>query len=250
MKMLTNLVVFVCFLASALCQTTMAPTTPMPVDLETELTQRGGFTQILSLLKTAGLLDTLKNADNITLFAPTDAALARVPADQLAALTSNPSDLQKLLGFHALLEDVKALHRKGIGRLQDKVIMSSNGLPIRINVYRLLHTVAAEGVNITERGIRVSNGYVHALDGVMIPPEGDVVEIAVANGKLTSLVSLLSAAGLVDAIKSDMNITVFAPHDAAFAKVDPKVTAYLTSHPEDLKSTCSWVHLKKKWFLS
>ena len=79
------------------------------------------------------------SADNITVFAPTDAALARVPADQLAALTSNPTELQKVLGYHALLEDVKGLHRRGIGRLHDKVIISSNGLPIRINVYRLVH---------------------------------------------------------------------------------------------------------------
>ena len=81
-------------------------------------------------------------ADNITVFAPTDAAFARVPSDQLAALASNPTELQKILGYHALLQDVKALHRNGLNRLSDKVITSSNNLPIRINVYKLVHVCA------------------------------------------------------------------------------------------------------------
>ncbi|RUS83597.1 hypothetical protein EGW08_008651, partial [Elysia chlorotica] len=230
MRMLASLgaLALLCF-GSVMCQDTM------PGDLEAELTKRGGFTQILALLKGAGLLDTLKMADNITVFAPTDDAIARIPADTLAAVTGNPTELQKILGYHAVLKDVTALHRNGINRLQDKVVMSSNNLPIRINVYKSVHSIAAEGVNITERAIRVSNGYVHAIDGVMMPPTGDIVEIAVADGSFTTLVSLLTSAGLVDAIKSDMNITVFAPNDAAFAKLDPQVTAYLTSHPEDLK---------------
>ncbi|RUS83595.1 hypothetical protein EGW08_008649 [Elysia chlorotica] len=178
----------------------------------------------------------LSPANEITVFAPTDAAIARIPADTLAALTGNPTELQKILGYHAVLEDVAGLHKDFINRLQDKVVMSSNNLPIRINVYKPVHSIAAEGVNITERAIRVSNGYVHAIDGVMMPPTGDVVEIAVADGSFTTLVSLLTSAGLVDAIKSDMNITVFAPNDAAFAKLNPPVTAYLVSHPEDLKN--------------
>ncbi|GFO18309.1 transforming growth factor-beta-induced protein ig-h3 [Plakobranchus ocellatus] len=174
-------------------------------------------------------------ANNITLFAPTDAAIGRLSSSQLAALTSDMAALKETLSYHALLKDVVGLHRRGINRLQDKVIMSSNNLPIRINIYKLVHSISAEGVNITERAIRVSNGYVHALDGIMKPPQGDVVSVVQQLGEFNSLVSLLSTAGLVDAINADMNITVFAPNDAAFQQLDPSIKTYLTNNLDDLK---------------
>ena len=185
MKMFTGLATFALLsLGTVLSQA--------PVDLESELIQRGGFTQIVSLLKSAGLMDTLTNANELVLFAPTDDALARVPADQLVKITGDPAQLQKVLGYHAILQEIKDLHAGSVGKLQDKVVTSSNGLPIRINVYRAVHSVTAEGVNVTVGDIRVSNGYVHALDGIMIPPEGDIVDIATASGN--SLLSCHSSA--------------------------------------------------------
>ncbi|RUS79586.1 hypothetical protein EGW08_012657 [Elysia chlorotica] len=218
-------------LASVMYQTTMATVTPMPGNIKTELTKRGGFTQFLGLLKDAGLLDTLITADNITVFAPTDAALARVPADQLAAITGNHTELQRIMGYHAVLEDVRSLNNDNgrVRLLMFKVINSSNDLPIMINPYKKIHTLAAEGVNITERAIRVSNGYFHVLGGIMIPPQGDVMEIVAANGGLTSFTTLLKSTGLVDVIDSHDYNTVFAPRDAAFARLNSEVSKFLLS---------------------
>ncbi|RUS83593.1 hypothetical protein EGW08_008647, partial [Elysia chlorotica] len=223
--------------ASVMCQTTVASVTPMPGDITTELTKRGGFTQFLGLLKDAGLLDMLKTADNITVFAPTDAAIARVPTDQLAAIKGNHTELQRVLGYHTVLEDVDPLNNisASFQWFTEEVVNSSNKLPVRINAYNQIHTVTAQGVNITERAIRVSNGYVHALDGIMVPPQGDVMEIVAANGGLTSFVSLLKSTGVVDVIDSSPHKTIFAPRDSAFAKLNSEVSKYLLQDLEALK---------------
>ncbi|GFR93065.1 transforming growth factor-beta-induced protein ig-h3 [Elysia marginata] len=230
MRMFDSLAVFLClYLGTVSCETTMNPANPI-LDLETELTRRGGFTQILGLLRTTDLLYKLTKADSLTFFAPTDAALARVPADQFAALNSNTTELEKILGFHAVLEVKQAFHTKVAKRL-----LSSTGLTIIVKFYSVLQGYYADGVHITETNIRVSNGYVHVLDGIMTPPEGDLVDIMKANGGLTTFISLLSSTGLDRFLKSRNGTSVFAPRDSAFAKLDSKVAEYLISHPDELE---------------
>ncbi|GFR93078.1 transforming growth factor-beta-induced protein ig-h3 [Elysia marginata] len=142
---------------------------------------------------------------SITLFAPTDAAFARVPADQLAALASNTTELQRVLGYHAVLD--KAVFLDG---QHDKTLMSSTGVKIIVRAHTVLNVIAAEGVDVAERNIRVANGYVHVLGGIMTPPEGDVVDVIKANGELTSFMSLLSSTGLDDFLRAsnEFNLSV------------------------------------------
>merc|ERR1719419_944779 len=72
----------------------------------------------------------------------------------------------------------------------------------------------------------------------VVPPtgegrEGDLVDVAVAAGQFTTLVKVVTDLGLVDTIKGAEALTIFAPNDAAFAKVDPDLLASLT--PEQKK---------------
>ena len=86
-------------------------------------------------------------AANITVFAPTDAALARLPSNQLLALQSDQVMLQKILGYHVLLEDLGPLRAS----LDEKVITSSNNLTVRICRYYLLNVGAAgEVLTVTD----------------------------------------------------------------------------------------------------
>ncbi|KAK3784092.1 hypothetical protein RRG08_060519 [Elysia crispata] len=111
-------------------------------------------------------------------------------------LRAHTTELQKVLGYHVLLEDVKGLHKNGTGLLLDKVVMSSNGLPININVYRSINIRACSG-----------SWYLH---------------------------------------NADKSITVFAPYDAAFAKLSPGVVEYLLSHPQELKIVLRYHLVKQK----
>merc|ERR1712121_384921 len=84
--------------------------TPPPGDLVTELTKMGNFSQIIYLLNQAGLMDQIIKEPNVTLFLPTDAALARLPTDTLNQLAQQPDKLKALLQFHTVFGRQKRLN--------------------------------------------------------------------------------------------------------------------------------------------
>jgi uncharacterized surface protein with fasciclin (FAS1) repeats len=65
--------------------------------------------------------------------------------------------------------------------------------------------------------IKASNGVIHVIDSVLIPETRSIVDIAVEDGRFTTLVTALEAAGLVEALQGEGPFTVFAPTDEAFA---------------------------------
>jgi len=66
--------------------------------------------------------------------------------------------------------------------------------------------------------IEASNGVIHVINAVLIPPK-DIVDMAEADGNLTTLVTAIKAAGLVDTLKGAGPVTVFAPTNDAFSKL-------------------------------
>lgn len=168
----------------------------------------------------------------MTLFAPIDTALQRTPID--------PAKLQEVLEYHMDLGQSVRMAKDGSIRYMK--LNSSNGLPIRINNYFHRRTFTAEGVQFRRGGkIHVINGYIYPLDGVMSPPQGDVVDVIAANGALTSFNSLLSSNGLTGLLRSK-EVTVFAPRDSAFAKLDSQVVDFLLSHPNNTRE-CLLYHI-------
>jgi len=206
----------------------------MVADLVTKLQTLGNYNGILALLNSSQLLNQILKEPQITLFLPTDQALAKAPSSLLKSLQNDPQRLVETLSYHASTDEVFRLK----GTLNDHVLTSLTQQPIRFNYYRSLrsslHVAAAEGVKIVEKDIIVRNGVVQGIDGIMSPPEGNVVDILAGRSDMKTLVSLLGSANLVDAVKDDENITVFAPTDAAFKKLNPQVLSYLGSHPKAL----------------
>jgi len=189
-------------------------------------------------------LDTLKNIKNppgMTLFAPTNLALSSIPDADFNALKNDKTRLTQLLQYHVANQ---AFHTNS--RAYDKALTSlDRNLPIRFNSYREIHTISAEGVNITESDIRVNNGWVQGIDGVMMQPQGDIVELLKNNPNTTILSKLISQAGLASAISGDMNQTLFAPTDAAFSHLDDQALTYLQNNPAALKEVLLY-HLVPK----
>merc|ERR1712216_885579 len=77
-------------------------------------------------------------------------------------------------------------------------------------------TVKAGSAGVSTADISCSNGVIHVIDAVLLPPVQDIVETAMSAGNFTVLVEALQTAGLVDALKGAGPFTVFAPTDAAF----------------------------------
>jgi len=213
------------------------PPTPPPADLVTVLTQMGNFSQILYLINQAGLTAELMQEPNVTYFLPTDAALARLPVDTLNQLGQHPDQLKALLQYHVVYGKQKRLAVK----LNDVVLNSTRGLPVRINSYinRPSKIITAEGVPVVQDDIHVANGYVHAIDGLMTPPEGTIHSLICGRADLSTMCSLANQTGVFNRIDRDKDITVFCPTNAAFSKLSPQQLNYLTNgnHTGDLKQT-------------
>ena len=86
--------------------------------------------------------------------------------------------------------------------------------------------VYANDAEIIITDIETSNGVIHVIDSVLLPPaeeaamdKKDIVDTAVADGRFTTLAAALQAAGLVETLKGEGPFTVFAPTDDAFAKL-------------------------------
>jgi transforming growth factor-beta-induced protein len=90
------------------------------------------------------------------------------------------------------------------------------------------------GAQIVVTDILASNGVIHVIDTVMLPPK-DIVETAVADGRFTTLAAALIAADLIDTLKGEGPFTVFAPTDDAFAKL-PAGTVEDLLKPENLET--------------
>ncbi len=178
----------------------------------------GRFTTLVAAVQAAGLVDTLQGEGPFTVFAPTDdafaAALGELNIDP-AALLADTELLTNILLYHvvagkAMAADVVGLESVTTVQGSDISIKVENG-----SVY-LNDTVQ---VIITD--IEASNGVIHVIDSVLLPPAAEeantIVDIAVADGRFTTLVAAVQAAGLAETLSGEGPFTVFAPTDDAFA---------------------------------
>ena len=90
---------------------------------------------------------------------------------------------------------------------------------IATNITKVGASIKINNSTVIQADIMASNGIIHAIDTVLLPQ--DIVDTAVSDGRLKTLVTALKAAGLLPTLKGNGSFTVFAPTDAAFAKLPP-----------------------------
>jgi transforming growth factor-beta-induced protein len=199
-----------------------------PKDIVDTAVADGRFTTLVAAVQAAGLVETLKSEGPFTVFAPTDDAFAKLPAGTVETLLKpeNLETLKQILLYHVVPGKVMAA---------DVVTLSTAGtaagIPVRIQVMDGKVYINDAQVIITD--IVASNGVIHVIDSVLLPPK-DIVDTAIADGRFTTLVAALQAAGLVDTLKGPGPFTVFAPTDDAFAKL-PAGTVEELLKPENLE---------------
>ena len=123
------------------------------------------FDTLTSLLVQADLVETLDGKGRFTVFAPTDAAFAKVPKSTLDALAADPEQLKAVLLYHVAPGKLTA--RKVVKR---KSIKTLNGARVKVRV--TTKGVRVNGAKVTKTDIRASNGVVHVIDQVLLPPAG------------------------------------------------------------------------------
>lgn len=124
----------------------------------------GSFKTLAKLLADADLVTVMKGPGPYTVFAPTDEAFARVPKETLESLAKDKAKLQEVLKYHVLTSswtsaDLKLV--KGTGTASGKpVSFAATGGAITVN-----------GVKIVKSDITASNGIIHVVDAVLMPPK-------------------------------------------------------------------------------
>jgi uncharacterized surface protein with fasciclin (FAS1) repeats len=124
------------------------------------------FTTLTKALKAAGLTGALQGKDNLTIFAPTDAAFAKLPADALQELLkpANKEVLLKILSYHVVPGKVLS------SDLKSGEVKSLEGGTINVKVDPATG-VTVNDAKVTQADITASNGVIHAIDQVILPPD-------------------------------------------------------------------------------
>ena len=124
----------------------------------------GSFNTLAKALQAAGLVDTLKGNGPFTVFAPTDAAFAKLPAGTLEDLLKpeNKDKLTAILTYHVIsgkvmAKDVTKLNSAKTVNGKDVKIMTEGG------------KVMINGANVVSADVKASNGVIHVIDTVLLP---------------------------------------------------------------------------------
>jgi transforming growth factor-beta-induced protein len=184
------------------------------------------FSTLVAAVKAAGLAETLSSKGPFTVFAPTNAAFAKLPKGTVAELLKpeNKEKLASILTYHVVGAKVMAKDVKAgfVGTVNgDKLSLTTKG------------GVKVDAANVVATDIVGSNGVIHVIDSVIMPGTNKtIVGIAAGNEDFSTLVAAVTAAGLVETLSGDGPFTVFAPTNAAFAKL-PKGTVETLLKPEN-----------------
>ena len=185
----------------------------------------GRFTSLAKALTDTNLVATLQGQGPFTVFAPTDAAFTALGA---AASSLTVDQLRTVLQYHVVAGEVLSTD------LEAGPVKTASGLSAFVSTSG---GAKINGASVTTADVRASNGVIHVIDKVLLPP--NVVEAAQLAGSFTSLVAAVTKANLGATLSTTQNITVFAPTDAAFtalgqATVDgltvPQLTDVLKYH--------------------
>jgi len=125
----------------------------------------GSFKTLASALTAADLVDTLKGHGPFTVFAPSDDAFAKLPAGTVESLLKDVEKLKSILTYHVVSGKVMAAD---VMKMDGKSAKTVNGAELKITTQG---GVKLNGnVHVTKTDIDCSNGVIHVVDSVLMPP--------------------------------------------------------------------------------
>ena len=125
----------------------------------------GSFKTLAAALTAAGLVDTLNSAGPFTVFAPTDDAFAKLPEGTVDKLLKDVPKLTAILTYHVLSGKVMAAD---VMKMDGKTAKTVNGADLKISTQGGVNLNGS--VHVTKTDIDCSNGVIHVVDAVLMPP--------------------------------------------------------------------------------
>jgi uncharacterized surface protein with fasciclin (FAS1) repeats len=140
---------------------------PMAGDIIEVASTTDGFATLTAAVTAAGLVETLQGEGPFTVFAPTDDAFAALPAGVLDALLlpENKDALTKILTYHVVAGKVMAAD------VTDGDVPTVEGQTVALST---ADGVTVNGAKVIQADVETSNGVIHAIDAVILPPDVDV----------------------------------------------------------------------------
>ena len=134
----------------------------MKKDIVDTAVAAGDFNTLVTAVKAAGLVETLKGEGPFTVFAPTDAAFAKVPTDTLNALLADRAALANVLTYHVVAGKVMAAD---VVKLSSAETVQGQAVSIEVKDGK----VYVDGAQVVTTDIKASNGVIHVIDAVILP---------------------------------------------------------------------------------
>jgi transforming growth factor-beta-induced protein len=152
--------------AATFIGTAASPVRAQQKDIVDTAVAAGSFKTLAAALQAAGLIETLKGEGPFTVFAPTDAAFAKLPAGTVESLLlpENREKLRRILTYHVVSGAVKA----------DSVVTMTSAKAVSgdtITIKTMAGKVMVDNAHVTTTDIITSNGVIHVIDSVIIPAE-------------------------------------------------------------------------------
>ncbi len=139
------------------------PSVARAADIVDTAVSAGSFTTLVTAVKAAGLVKTLKSKGPFTVFAPNDAAFAKLPPGTVESLLKNKAKLAAVLKYHVIPGRVKAADVAGkslnVATVQGQPVSVDGRFGVRVN-----------DAHVIQPDIEASNGVIHVIDTVLLPP--------------------------------------------------------------------------------
>ena len=139
-----------------------ASTTTAKKDIVDTAVAAGSFTTLAAALDAAGLVDTLKGPGPFTVFAPTDAAFAKLPAGTVEGLLKDKAKLTSILTYHVVPGKVMAAD---VVKLDGPKTVNDQSVMIKV----VDGKVQVDNATVAQADIEASNGVIHVIDTVILP---------------------------------------------------------------------------------
>lgn len=139
-------------------------------DIVTVASNAGTFNTLVAAVKASGLADTLQDGGPFTLFAPTDAAFAKLPRGAIDELLADNDKLKAVLTYHVVPGSLMA---SDIVKMSGAELETVNGASVRVTLRD--GNVFIDGAKVVSTNIIASNGIIHVIDAVIVPGPAAVV---------------------------------------------------------------------------
>ncbi len=178
------------------------------------------LTILNAALKASGLDKVLMSSEGeFTVFAPTDAAFAEL-LEELDVTSEELLADKELLTMVLTYHVIPNMTVKAADIPYGDSIETVNGQAFSISDANIIMDASGDTSKIIKTDVLATNGVIHLIDDVLLPTDKSIVDLAVATEDLSILKEAVVAAGLADALADeDADFTVFAPNNAAFAKL-------------------------------